>query len=69
MRIVSSSFILDREYKFDAPAAPPEIEPLTYLERMRRRALEDERNGKCVVMGAPNIKRRLPRKPSWDWGW
>ena len=30
------------------------------------RILRDEADGKCVVMRDPKIKRRLPRKPSWE---
>ena len=33
---------------------------------LRERALQDEREGKCVVMRKPELPpKRLPRKPSW----
>jgi hypothetical protein len=55
--------IIDRERKVDVPS--PQPEPLTWQEHMRQRALQDERDGKCVVMRDPKIRPRLPRKPSW----
>ena len=56
-------FIINRERKVDAPA--PQPEPLPYLEQLRQRALQDERDGKCVVMRNPGVKPKPPRRPSW----
>ena len=34
---------------------------------MRQRALEDEKNGKGQIMRDPQIKPRLPKRPSSSW--
>lgn len=60
--------ILNREA--DAPASKPEPEPgpprETYLEWLRRRALEDEAAGRAITMNTLRRsvpKPRPPRKP------
>ena len=47
--------ILDRERQVDAP---PQLEPLDYLEQMRQRALEDEKAGRGIVMRNPGVKSK-----------
>ena len=47
---------------------PAPEQPISEMDRMRQRALADEKAGKCGVMRDPQIERRPPRKPSWS-GW
>jgi hypothetical protein len=46
---------------------PPPEQPLSWFETMRRRALKDEADGKCIVMRNPQIRPRVPRKPRWEY--
>jgi hypothetical protein len=50
------------------PALKAEPEPLTHLEQLRQRNLDDERAGKCITMNTllrSIPKPRPPRRPSW----
>jgi hypothetical protein len=58
---------VDDRLDTEAEPAPiePEPEPETYMERLRREALEAEARGEAVVMRDPG-KVYHPRRPSWD---